>query len=326
MAISKPLVILIFSLFISACSSAAGLSTEGVAATAEVLASTQIAEAAPTEAEELVVFNPTQPPPPTLAPTEPIPTVPPGSPTPDTRLTPNYWRQWPSVPEVNGRTLEVYQSAIAAGRDTQHFSVIGDCQSQPNVFFGIYDTEDRYYFDEDYRYLQETVDYYKGNFGRQSAAVKNGLSVASAFSPLWAPADVCNSGESPIDCELRLNNPSIAIVSLGTNWTAGASQAFEDYLRDIVEHLLDNNVLPIIVTKADNIEGDGSLNLAMAQVAYDYDVPLWNFWPNVQHLPNEGIDPVIKGGYIYLVPEAWDIKSFTGLQALDAIRTAATSP
>jgi len=230
------------------------------------------------------------------------------------------------VPEVSGNAFLVYQSAIAAGRDPQRFSIIGDCQSQPNVFFGIYDTEDRYYFDDNHQYLQETVVYFKGNFGRQSAAVKNGLSVASVFSPLWAPADVCNSGESPIDCELRLNNPSIAIVSLGTNWTAGASQSFEGYLRDIVEHLLDNNVLPIIVTKADNIEGDGSLNQAMVQVAYDYDVPLWNFWPNVQHLPNDGIDPVKKGGFIYLVPEAWDIKSFTGLQALDAIRTSISLP
>ena len=330
MAINKRLRILLIVLLLgilSACGLSARVTSSELGATAEVLASTQIAGKVPIvdDVAEQIIVNPTDPPLPPLATSVPPSTVSPGSPTPDTRLAPTYWRQWPTIPVLNDNILQRFKNALDAGRDPTHFSVIGDCQSQPNVFFGIYDTEDRYYLGEGYEHLQVTIDYYAGNFGRQSAAVKNGLSVASVFSPLWAPAEVCTSGESPMDCELRIHNPSLVIVSLGTNWTSGASQSFEGYLRDIVDHLLANHVLPIIVTKADNIEGDGSLNLAMAQVAYEYDIPLWNFWPNVQHLPNDGIDPVRKGGYIYLVPEAWDIKSFTGLQALDAIRTTVTS-
>ncbi len=247
------------------------------------------------------------------------------SPTPDTRLDAYHWRNWPLVPEVSENARQIYLRGLEQGHDPNAFSKVGDCQSQPAVFFGIYDTADRYYLGEDYEFMQRTIDHFPGSFGRESMAVRNGLSVASVFSPLWADQEYCNSGETPIDCEFRLHNPSIVIISLGTNWQPGAELSFDEYLRELVQYAIDRNVLPILVTKADNIEGDNLLNEIIAQVAYDYDIPLWNFWAAVQHLPNHGVDPEKKGGLTYLVPEAWDIKSFTGLEALDAVWTAVSA-
>lgn len=241
--------------------------------------------------------------------------------TPDIRLRPNNWRAWPVLPLVSARAIEIYQAGLAAGNNPHAFTVIGDCQSQPPVFFGIYAT-DWYYFGAGFEYLQEVVDYYPGAFDRQSAAVADGMSVASVFSPLWATHPDCRGNESPLDCELRINNPSLAIISLGTNWKAGADATFEEHLRRLVAELIAHNVLPILVTKADNVEGDGRLNEIMAEIAYEEDIPLWNFWRAVQHLPNGGIDPETKGGLIYLLPEAWNVKSFTGVQALDALLKA----
>ena len=92
--------------------------------------------------------------------------------TPDLRPDPANWMSWPVLPTVSARAVQIYQQGIAKGNDPHSFSTIGDCQSEPNVFLGIYDT-DRYFFAKGDEYLQNTVDYYKGIFQRQSLAVRD---------------------------------------------------------------------------------------------------------------------------------------------------------
>jgi hypothetical protein len=128
----------------------------------------------------------------------------------------------------------------------------------------------------------------------------------------------CSSTESPLACEYRLNKQVFAIISMGTNTCVGCTRSFEEYLRKIVDFLLENGVIPVISTKADNMEKDWSHNEAMARIAYDYDIPLWNFWRAVQYLPNHGLMPDNE----YLTLPGWNERSFTGLQTLDAIWTA----
>ena len=76
-----------------------------------------------------------------------------------------------------------------------------------------------------------------------------------------------------------------------------------------------------MVTKADNIEEDFLLNLSIATVAYDNDMPLLNSWMAVQYLPNHGLEE----DKIYLTPEAWDVRNFTALEALDSIWSSLSS-
>lgn len=242
------------------------------------------------------------------------------TPTPDTRPLPRQWRSWPIVPTISPNVVSIFLNGQAQGKNPYAFSILGDCQSLPPVFMGIYNT-DRYYLGTGYEYLQETIDFFaqSGSFGRQGYATQNGLSVASALSPAWADPQACNPGESPLACEIRIQQPSIMFINLGTNWTANATASHEAYLRQIVDILLAEGIIPILSTKGDNIEGDWSINQSIAQVAYDYDVPLWNFWAAIQDLPNKGLDPERPGGNYLTVP-AWDRRSFTGLQVLDAIR------
>ena len=56
----------------------------------------------------------------------------------------------------------------------------------------------------------------------------------------------------------------------------------------------------------------------VAKVAYEYELPMWNFWAAVQYLPNGGL----QKDNIYLTVEGWNERSFTGLQTLDALWTA----
>lgn len=242
------------------------------------------------------------------------------TPTLDTRPLPKQWRTWPIVPTLSANMIPVFLDGQTKGQNPFAFSTLGDCQSEPPVFLGIYGS-DRYYLGTGYEYLQETINFFaqSGAFGRQSYCTQNGLSVASALSATWADPEVCVKDETPLACEIRLYQPSLMFINLGTNWSINSTASHEAYLRQIVEILLAEGVVPILSTKGDNVEGDWSINQSIAQVAYDYDLPLWNFWAAIQDLPGHGLDPARPGGN-YLIIEAWDRRSFTGLQVLDAIR------
>lgn len=208
----------------------------------------------------------------------------------------------------------MYAAGQAVGNNPRFFSRIGDCQSMPSVFLGIYDT-DRYWFSDDYAFLQRTVDQFSGAFEAENVTAVDGFSVASVLSPLMANKDVCTGTETPLACEYRLHKPVFFFISLGTNWHPGEAASFEGYLRQIVDFSIANGVIPVLMTKADNIEGDGELNEAIARVAYDYEAPLVNTWLAVQYLPNHGLE---EDG-IYLTTTAWDERAFTALQTLDAL-------
>ena len=246
----------------------------------------------------------------------PTPTITPTA-TPDTRLKPRDWAAWPVVPQVSARAKEIYLQGVKLGVTPRTFSVVGDCQSEPAVFLGIYAT-DRYYLINDYQYLQETIDDFRSSFSHKSLSVRDGLSAPSALSPLWADSQTCQPDENPVQCELRLYKPMLVFINLGTNWREGASSdKYEGYLRQIVDLVIASGAVPILSLKADNVEGDHSINLATAQVAYDYDIPLWNFWAAADYLPNHGLDP--ERNDIYLTPDAWDVRNFVALRTLDAI-------
>lgn len=254
--------------------------------------------------------------PPTATPLPPTPT-PDYTPTPDTRPDPRAWRTWPVIPTVSARAVEIYQQGLASGSDPFTFSIIGDCQSEPPVFFGIYGT-DRYILPDDAQYLQETITHFQGNFDRLHTTVKNGLSVASVFSPLWAPKDVCQAGESPLECEFRLHKPSMIFINLGTNWKDGDGFTHAARLREIIDFAIAHGALPILSTKGDNQEGDHSINLSTAELAYEYDIPLWNYWAAIQYLPDRGLDQDRQDSN-YLTVAAWDERSYTGLRVLDRV-------
>jgi hypothetical protein len=111
--------------------------------------------------------------------------------------------------------------------------------------------------------LQDTADFFGGAFSRQSITVRPGLSANTVFAPLWADPQVCEAGETPLACELRANKPLYVFISLGTNWAPHAERTHTEKLRQIVATVVEHGAIPVLLTKADNIEGDHSLNLAL---------------------------------------------------------------
>lgn len=250
--------------------------------------------------------------------------TPAGSPTPDTRPLPRDWRTWPILPELSPWLVDVYNRGVEQGNDPHRFAKAGDCQNIPEAFLGIYDLEDRYFFRENDEYLQETVDYYAGSWGRDGIALDGGFNFPAIFTPLRADFEACEPGENPLSCEIRLHRPAFIFISMEYVYEGRTAANYEEYLRDAVDYALSQNVIPILLTKADNVEGGHTINLATAQVAYDYDIPLVNWWRAAQPLTNHGLDLDRDAGKrpegFHITYEAWSVRSYVGLQTMDALR------
>ncbi len=238
-----------------------------------------------------------------------------------------------------GETMrEVYARGAALGNDPSAFSKVGDCQNVDAYFLSHFDSPNEYDLGP-FSVLQSTVDNFAGSWGRDSAAVEAGYTVASALSPMWADPALCESGETPLACEDRLHNPSIVIISMET-WNRTGKQPvseYEQYLGDVVEYWLDQGVIPILGTKADNLEGDHAINAAIARVAEQYEVPLWNFWLAAQSLPGNGFDPAWSDGFHLLwarsfynnsdrLRDGWPVRNLTALLAIDAVWRVVSAP
>ena len=248
--------------------------------------------------------------------------------TPDLRLDPKDWQEWPVVPTVSANVRAIYKAGLADGTDPSNFSKAGDCQNIPTYFLSVFDHPDQYTLGPDYKYLQETIDHFSGSFSRESVATAGGMNVASVLSHYWANKELCESGESPLACELRLNNPSIVLISMEESWGSNNKvENYEKYMRIIIETVIESGAVPILATKADNLEGDNLINQAIARLAYEYDIPLWNFWAAVQPLPSHGL---LEDGFHLThglndfsesrnLKQAWPVRNLTALQVIDAI-------
>ncbi len=256
--------------------------------------------------------------PPTLVPSPTNTPTATASPTPDTRPLPEDWKNWPIIPESTSRVYEIYQQGIALGNDPQHFSKIGDCHNVKEAFMGLFDKPGWYILRGENEGLQPTIDWFAGSFDRDGYAVKGGFTAAAVLNPIWADQSACNPNESPLACEVRIYKPSIAFVSHELWWKGRTTESYEKYMRQILDTLIENGVVPILSTKADNVEGDYSINYTTAKLAYEYNLPLWNFWRAAQSLPNKGMDAERHDGF-HISYEAWTVRSFDALRTLNVV-------
>ena len=258
----------------------------------------------------------------------PTVTISTSTPTPKLPLARDDWMQKPAVPTaISDQMRAVHQLGLELGNDPRRFSVIGDCQNVSSYFLSTFDKPGDFSLGE-FTYLQPTIDHYEGSFSRTSLAVKGGFNAAAVLSPFRADPKSCNPGESPLDCELRVWNPSVVFVGMETWGSKKPEQEYDKYMRRVIERILETGAIPIIATKADNLEGNHSINATIAQIAYDYDVPLWNYWTAVQPLPNHGLSP--DGFHLTFarnffddpvrMQSAWPWRNLTALQTLDVVR------
>ena len=314
----KRILNLVFCVFLAACASEvtpASPTKPNPIPTAPPAKITNYREASPED--QIPITAPSRTPKPTpiiLRTLTPTATFLPGITPTDTQT----WKSLPIVPNVDESVREIYEYGQSLGNDPHAFSIFGDCQSRPDEFFGVFET-DTFEVETLSPELQEAVEYFHGSFNRESPTSKDGTTPGSLLWTQWHNGDFgCSFAETPVECELRIHRPSFVIIQVGTHFESRNTE----YLRTVILQLMDAGVVPILATKADNREKDERINRDMAMLAAEYDLPLWNFWAAVSDLPNRGLytrsDRPLQGD-IYLTQEALERHRMTGLAALDAV-------
>jgi hypothetical protein len=246
-----------------------------------------------------------------------------------TPLSPEQWQDWPVIPTISANALAIYQRGLTLGNHPRAFSKVGDCSGTPNWFLGDFDRGPRFYDLGDYANLQSAIDYYAGSFARDSLAAHPGFQSSSLFDTLWVDPKVCAKGDGPLACEYKTQKPSLAFIMLGTNDVYHLDE-FEPSLRRIIEYSIEQGVVPVLSTKADNVEKTNAVNATIARLAAEYDVPLWNYWRLAQTLPNFGLQE--DGAHLNWAPNkfnepqnmkrGWPNRNLTALQVLEAMMEA----
>jgi hypothetical protein len=144
-------------------------------------------------------------------------------------------------------------------------------------------------------------------------AALGGFNTTKVLDPANARSD-CQGGESPLACEYRLNQPSVALILLGTG-DQHSWQGFETRYRQIIEYTINHGIVPVLITKADDLESrdntasPGYLNDIIRRLSAEYDVPLLDLRLAVNSLPSRGLLP---DGFHYNLPPDGLAADFTG--------------
>jgi hypothetical protein len=235
------------------------------------------------------------------------------------------WQSLPIIPTVTDTARKLFQQGIAEGNDPHAFSKIGDGEISTEWFLTDFDLG--HYKLGDYQNLQAVIENFQGSFSRIGIAAHRGFNTNLILDPSASDQALCDSNESPLECEMRIHKPSIVILSLGTN-QVHRPEEFELGMRQILQILLSKSVLPILSTKGDNLEGDYRINRTIACLAQEYQIPRWNFWAAIQLLPHQGLQPDLEHLTYYgsndfanphAMQSAWTVRNLTALQVLDTV-------
>jgi hypothetical protein len=231
-------------------------------------------------------------------------------------------------PEVEANVREIFAKGQALGRNPRAFSKVGDSLTLTRDYMAKFD-QGRYNLGP-YQQLQPAIDHYAGSFARFGVAARNGLHAWTAFAEGDADPSLCAPDESMVECEVRLHNPSVLLIRLGTNDVA-PGEYYENAMRFAVEFSIERGIIPVLGTKADRFEGDNRNNEVLRRLAAEYGVPVWDFDVVAGTLPNRGLGQdnvhlTATESNDYTRPDTFQagypVNDLTALFMLDMIRRA----
>ncbi|MGD8813680.1 MAG: LysM peptidoglycan-binding domain-containing protein [Anaerolineales bacterium] len=260
-----------------------------------------------------------------------------GTPAPTATPPSNYLY----VSGVTESLREVYQLGQSLGNDANAFSKIGDSITVNPGY--LYPFGSRRYALHEYAYLQGVIDYYVAgwarthtSFANASLAAEVGWSSLHVLDADMSDPDQCGQNETPLACEYRHVNPSVAVIMLGTNDLPGMPIGmYEAAMRDIIEISLAEGIIPLVST-IPPLHWSGmeprvlAFNGILTDLAQEYGIPLMDYWAALQDLPNQGIGS--DGVHPAMAPDHEDgnlspenlrygipMRNLLTLQALEAI-------
>ncbi len=147
--------------------------------------------------------------------------------------------------------------------------------------------------------LQAIIDWYNlvaidsgTSFNRESVAASDNWRVEDLINPNNTPGG-CNSGESPLACEIRVIQPAVMLLSIGYQDVLQNTDpnAFRANLEAAVQTLTNSGVIPVLFTVRPVTGSEAqvaAINDAIIQVASSYNVPVANLWRALNDMPDQG--------------------------------------
>jgi hypothetical protein len=194
----------------------------------------------------------------------------------------------PIMPTVSEAMQEVYEAGQALGNDPRAVTKIGDSVVANPLYLTPMSQSD--YVLGPYDYLEDTIRYYGASTARESVAARIGLSTLVLFDPMWADKTLCRAGETPLGCEYRIKNPSVALIMFGPNDVKSMdTETYSTQMRQIVEQSVAEGVIPVLFTFSYDPDNDlwpqsMLFNLTLADIADEYSVPLVNLWSAARNI------------------------------------------
>jgi LysM repeat protein len=243
-------------------------------------------------------------------------------------------RDEPYLSGISAKAQLIFGAGQGMGNHANVFALVGDSNTQNPAFLQALDRGD--YNLGEYGYLEDTVKFFKGSFARSqsSPAAVGGFNTTKVLDAANSPGSC--GGQTPPVCEYILTTPSVALILLGTG-DQHTWQGFEGRYRQIIEYTIAQGIIPVLLTKGDDLESrdntapQGYINAIIARLSREYDVPLLDLRQAITNLPNRGFN---SDGFHYNTPPdgrscdftgnhmqyGYTIRNLTALQMLDALR------
>lgn len=200
----------------------------------------------------------------------------------------------PVISEISDSMRDVFAEGQRKGNHPNGVTKVGDSLSASELYLTLFSRDDVAL--GPYDYLEDTLAFFGPSTEDESIAARIGLTTYVVFDPLWADKERCKANESPLACEYRLKQPSIAMIMFGANDVRHMTDAeFAEQMRQIVEYSLDSGVIPVLSTFSYSPDEplwwqSVNFNLRLSEIAAEYQVPLINLWSAARVLPDYGLD------------------------------------
>lgn len=184
------------------------------------------------------------------------------------------------------------------GNNLTVFAKVGDSITVGERF--LYPFGDGDYQLGDYGYLQPVIDAFiqtpvgdSNSFNTATVAAKVGWAAYNVLSPRSADPYQCNAGESPLSCEYRIIQPSIAFIMYGTN-DAGyrTEDEYRHDMQEIVDLSMQMGVIPILSTIPPQprvMDRVSAFNTIVRDLAANNELPMIDYAAALIDLPNNGL-------------------------------------
>lgn len=202
------------------------------------------------------------------------------------------------APEVTRHISAIYDLGQQLGNHDHVFSKVGDSITVSRNFlypFGLgqYDLASFLYLEEIVNQFSQNNAHIGNSFINQSLAAHEGWSANAVLNPQNADVSLCRTGETPLFCEYRIVQPTIALIMFGTNDVGfRTAEQFTNDMREIIRLTEQNGIIPIISTIPNRPDVPRQViifNDVLQQMANEFQIPIIDLYALTINLPNHGL-------------------------------------